>query len=220
MDGLIVYTANFGGRDVVRPESFHQIFPNIRYVYFTDRKPEEKNLNEREVVIEPPKFSSPNKSAKWYKMHPHILFPNKNTLWLDSNYGCSKNEASPLEFLKTFEHMLLWQHYRGCAYKEAIACEHLSDDPVKLKLQMEHYRSEGFPDEFGLWKGGLIFRKPTKIIEKFNELWWNEICNWQIRDQVSLAYVIWKHNIPFKDIHFETKFSVGRRGIHNVHAPR
>ena len=209
---MIVYTANFGNKDIVRPESFHLV-QDIEYVYFSDINYIE-NLNGRTLIVEPLRFNNdPVKTAKWYKLHSHILFPGKITLWLDANYGASKINKL-LDLTNDFEHVMLQPHYSNCPYEEANIC--LKSGKVsnieKFLFQIETYKKEGMPIKSPNYRGGIIFRKSTAETIRFNTLWWNEIEKWQLRDQLSLAYIIWKYNI--KVSFFLKKGYIGRRGNH------
>jgi len=206
MDSLIVYTANFGNKDKIYQESF--VKENIEYVYFTDRKVE---CNDRNVIVEPSRYADPVKAAKWYKLHPHVLFPGKTTFWLDANYGVSKKK-NIFELLSQFNHIMLELHAKQ-PYDEVTAC--IAANKVaeldKFKVQVEHYKKEGLPLIAGYYRGGILLRKPTELITRFNQLWWDEIERWQMRDQISLSYVLWKHKIPVVPF---TKGYYGRRGNH------
>jgi len=210
MEMLIVYTANFGGKDTVFPEAF--VSNQIEYFYFTDLSGEIPN---RTVVKEVSKFDDPIRTAKWYKLHSHVLFPGKTTLWLDANYGLSKTN-NILDFAKNSEDIALQRHHQ-LPYDEANYC--LSSGKVQhvktFQRQIEFYREQGLPADAPLYRGGIVLRKPTATSVIFNTLWWDEINRWQLRDQLSLAYVLWKNNISVS--YLPPKGYYGRRGNHDKH---
>jgi hypothetical protein len=155
----------------------------------------------------------PIKTAKWYKLHSHVLFGDRPSLWLDANYGAS-SKNNPAELLPDFEHIMLQPHQLGNPYLEAKSCQDMGKvaDVVKFEQQIAFYRRDGLPDTAPSYRGGILFRKPTEETIRFNLLWWNEILKWQMRDQLSLAYVIWKYNISV--VPFVRKGFIGRRGNH------
>lgn len=206
MDSLIVYTANFGGKDKIHSESF--AVDNIEYVYFSDRHFDCSNRN---LIVEKPRYEDPVKAAKWHKLHPHVLFPGKTTFWLDANYGLSKNKDT-FELLPHFDHLMLERH-GSPPYVEVDACIRAGKvrDLDRFREQVSSYKAEGLPVDAGYYRGGILLRKPTELMTRFNQLWWSEIERWQLRDQISLAYVLWKHNIPVVTF---TRGYYGRRGNH------
>jgi hypothetical protein len=57
---------------------------------------------------------------------------------------------------------------------------------------MEHYRKQGFPENYGLAANRIIIRRKSEELEKLMESWWEELNTFSRRDQLSLFYVIWK----------------------------
>ena len=69
------------------------------------------------------------------------------------------------------------------------------DNPLIIQKQVERYKKEGFPINFGLAETSVVIRKhndPSCI--KLDEDWWLEMKHGSRRDQLSLNYVEWKNN--------------------------
>jgi hypothetical protein len=68
---------------------------------------------------------------------------------------------------------------------------------IALK-QVNKYKEEGFPKNFGLVQSGIIFRKhnDTSCI-KLMEAWWKELEVESHRDQLSFNYAVWKTKVNF-----------------------
>ena len=66
---------------------------------------------------------------------------------------------------------------------------------LPLLEQVENYRTRGLPNDAGLWAGGVIVRQhgPNRVC--FEDDWWHENVTWSFQDQLSLPYVLWKHNV-------------------------
>ena len=65
-----------------------------------------------------------------------------------------------------------------------------------VNKQMKFYRSEGFPKNHGLITSMVIGRRhkdPDTI--KLNNLWWEQICTYSKRDQLSFDYSRWKTGV-------------------------
>jgi hypothetical protein len=68
-------------------------------------------------------------------------------------------------------------------------------DPQAITRQLEQYRSEGFPVNYGLTENNVLIRRhndPTII--KLMEDWWRELLAQSRRDQLSFPYVAWRNN--------------------------
>jgi len=88
---------------------------------------------------------------------------------------------------------------RDCIYEEAKACLILGLVKLKdVKKQMEKYKREGFPAHFGLSENNIILRRHNgERVIKLMEDWWKELNLYTHRDQLSLAYVLWKNGEKF-----------------------
>jgi hypothetical protein len=60
---------------------------------------------------------------------------------------------------------------------------------------MEYFESTKYPKNNGLYELPCSIRKNTEIINKMNLMWWEIICRYSSRDQISLPYVLHKLNI-------------------------
>ena len=48
------------------------------------------------------------------------------------------------------------------------------------------------PQNYGLFEMSTFIKKNTPIIKTFDLLWWEHICKFSSRDQISLPFVLWK----------------------------
>lgn len=185
---LTVYTAIYGGRDRLKPPLFTH--PEVRHLCFTD-DPGNKT-DGVETVVAPATSGSPALAAKFHKLHP----PAENSLWIDGSYQLI---GDPRPVFDRVSHVGLGRHgERSCAFSEAAVCaRHRLDDRSVIARQMERYRQLGFPSDWGLWEGGLIFRRGgLESVQKWQSLWWSEIRSGSRRDQLSLPYSLWKTGLP------------------------
>lgn len=60
---------------------------------------------------------------------------------------------------------------------------------------MAKYEREGHPARGGLNESGVILRRHNARTERFNNAWWDELCRYSCRDQLSLNYVLRKHAV-------------------------
>lgn len=131
--------------------------------------------------------------ARWHKLNSHLLFPEAEiTVWVDGS-----QQFKPIKLyeqligpymqgsaLATFKHPV-----RTCVYQEAQACRLLKKDNEKLiNRQMDNYRKMGYPAFAGMVETACVVRKNKPGITAFNKLWWKELSENSLRDQLSFNY--------------------------------
>jgi hypothetical protein len=87
----------------------------------------------------------------------------------------------------------------NCLYDEAIECVITGKTNfLKTTKQIELYRHNGFPKNYGLGENNFLLRKHNceNMIKIMNE-WWHELLTHTQRDQLSLFYIIWKNSIDY-----------------------
>src|SRR5690606_11150176 len=78
---------------------------------------------------------------------------------------------------------------RDCLYDEATVCAlRRLDDPETIIEQVKTYEDRGFSKHKGLCECGIILRRHTPRVERFNEVWWSEYSRHSRRDQISFMY--------------------------------
>lgn len=204
---MIVYTANYGGKDRYSdPPVFDSWNKDLKFVYFTDHKFESDVWD---VVVEK-KTGNSNRLAKWYKINSHELFPDDETVWLDASIGIRQD---PTRFFEGWNNILLRKHPKwDDLYEEALACFQGDRDSDKIRRQLISYK--GFPADSGLFINGILFRKPTADTTALNKLWWEHICNFSYRDQISLPFVLYESGIDYNVVdtnHFGECFTAPAR---------
>ncbi len=84
---------------------------------------------------------------------------------------------------------------RICIYAEAKRC-FKRDNPKTVRRQIDFYRSEGYPKDNGLVATGVMIRKHHRQnLEEHCEKWWDQVCKYSYRDQLSFNYILWKYNL-------------------------
>lgn len=199
----VIYTCITGGYDnLIQPSCYN---PDYDYICFTDNK----DWIEKGIIgvwqirsLFENKFSNALNN-RWHKTHPRILFPEyDDSIYIDGNIDILTDSIfSQIERKKN--PIVIPVHFaRDCVYKEIatlggsnkIKKEHLN--AMKLFLKYGN-----FPKHYGLNENNLIYRKHNqKDVVAIMEEWWELILNVAPRDQLSLPYVLWTHNIKPSDI--------------------
>jgi hypothetical protein len=193
---VIIYTAIFDNIDYLKEPDF--IPDNCRFVCFTNMPIKSRHFEIR-MVTESISWD-PVRNAKIYKVLSHKYFPDSEyTVWIDGTRFLTCDIHLLIDKYLCNTDMALFAHrWRDCIYEEAKICiDDERDDPEIIKAQMERYRKEGYPEKNGLITGGIILRRNTSLSRRINMQWWDEICNYSRRDQLSFNYVAYKNNLSY-----------------------
>lgn len=213
----VVYTALFGGYD-----ELFEIPDDGRsccdYICFTDDENLESSSWEIRVVA--PTLPS-NMMNRMYKILPHkFLHDYDRSLYVDANI-IIKRDLSGLveEHLKNSTFVAMRHPERNCVYLEGLAC--IVKNKSKFDMvasQLVSYRKLGFPADYGLSNNSVLLRLHNEphLISLMNS-WWAELNKFTQRDQLSLQFLLWKHNIDIKyiDYLFTQKNPYVQRVSHN-----
>lgn len=147
------------------------------------------------------------KIARYIKTRPHTVLPECDVyVWIDANIIVSPSFISFVDdFYKSeFDLQSMTHPSRRFTKDELKVCykQKLDPTPIKFIHQQNFYNRAKFPDKQGLLETRVIFRRSTKLIECFNELWWNNINRFTVRDQCSIMFALWKLDIKFNSISY------------------
>lgn len=144
-------------------------------------------------------FVRPVMAAKIYKILSHRYIHSDISIWVDGNITLLIPLEQLVEEWLGDSDMALWKHFhRDCIYEEAPAAQGLyEDDSYKKEIQeqIDYYRKQGFPEHAGLAECNVIIRRNNEKVRAFNEDWWQEICRWSSRDQISFPVVLARHKL-------------------------
>ena len=205
MEQVALYTAIFGDFDVLKDPPRMK---NTSYYCFTDNPTVRTNIWDISVV-EVPNGEHPRLSAKRFKTMPHRFLPpgHRYSIYID---------GSLILFNPTFVERCLASLDRwgiacmthpesNCIYDEAAGCaplEKYRNQPILA--QVEHYRTLGYPAQHGMPACGIIVRdSENEKVTKIGEEWYQENILWTYQDQLSLPYLLWKHQHDFDRMNFK-----------------
>jgi len=135
----------------------------------------------------------PRMKAKMFKCNPHLFLDCDYSIWVDGSATIHDPNFVErcLDYLGDNE-LMCFVHPEGrrCIYEEAQYCkDFLKYKDVDIQGQMDIYRKQGYPEQNGLWACGLIVRKHTARVKRFNELWWEHNLKYTYQDQLSFPVV-------------------------------
>lgn len=200
MSGVVIYTANIGGRD--HPHSAVEQDIDVDWRYFTDQPdlPIDGPWKVREVVRGHGNGADrhPNLAAKYWKTHP--LASYEHAIWIDASMeitspGFAREAIASLNGAP----LATWKHPRRCSiYAEVEASLGAEGQGgryahLPLREQAQSYREEGFPDDLGLFACGTIVW--TWAARQLGDDWWRECVKWGYQDQISFPVACWRAGI-------------------------
>jgi hypothetical protein len=194
---IAILTALSGTREKLHDPK--TIFPNADYFAFVDAPQEAAAWQQRPLLhfSNDIKFAG-RRNAKIYKVMPHLFLPGYDYyFWVDVSHEVVMNPDLVIEnYMKDSEIGVFKHTQRNCAYSEAVIINELGyDHKENVDKQVELYRSQGFPDNFGLYELPVSIRKNTPTTQLFNMMWFEQICKYSSRDQISFPYCLWKTGI-------------------------
>jgi hypothetical protein len=199
---IVVYTAIYGGRDTLQPISGCEmpIRPaSVPHICFTDT-PQPQACGWLFCIDE--LILSPRREARRHKAMPHAFFPDVDySIWIDGNVILKEDPARLCTRLLVDHDVATFRHpARKSVYAEAQVCTRLQKDSgAVIGQQMRRYRQEGYPDS-RLAETRLVVRRHTKRVAEMNTIWWEQICQGSVRDQLSFNYACWKSRLGYREI--------------------
>ncbi len=199
---IIVYTANIGNYDIVDLPGFKKDNPDITFILFTTDRHFRSNDWEVRYIHTPELINKDNQRvARYFKLQPHkVLPPHDFNIWFDSCLSLKIKDYKSfvkLDLLDRKLDMVSYRHpKRNCLYEEAESCKNQGlDNGIRIKRQMERYKKEFFPKNFGLFDTGFLLRRNTVLMQQFQDVWYKELDTGSKRDQLSHSYALWKTGI-------------------------
>lgn len=192
----VVYTCITGGYDaIIDPKVITKGFD---YICFTDNMKMESNIWEIRPLPKETEGLSQVKKQRYVKINPHLHLSEYDvSIWVDGNVTIKSNlNEFTDKFLRNDCSIYVPKHpSRDCIYNEAnIVVAMKKDSNSNITPQIERYKKEGFPKNYGLLQSNIMLRKHNnEDCIRFMEQWFEEVKNGSHRDQLSFNYVAWKN---------------------------
>ena len=198
MKKLVVYTALF-------TDDLHMTYgtlpeydvKDVEFICYTNT-PFLKS-NTWDIRIVDLEFDNPRKTSRKYKLLPHKYLPNYDGwFWIDNSCCFYYNPVDLYNHYigDNFDISLHRHCDRNTLSEEADICATRNlDNPNIISIQMNKYFNElNYPNDNGLYETGILMRKNNDTVVKFNEMWWDELNQHSVRDQLSFPYVLYKNS--------------------------
>ncbi len=203
-DKIAIYTAVIGNYDKEIVAS-KNIDDNMDLFLYTDNYLI-KSIDRKIIHVEK-QINDNTKSARYIKIiSPERIHTYKYSLWIDGHVSIIGNIRDLINnniIADEFTGIAMMGHpERMCLYDEANYCIDMKKDHKSIiNDQINRYKSEGFPNDYGLARTTVIFRESdNNNVHKLMEYWWNEVINGSCRDQISFNYSVWKNNCIYNHL--------------------
>lgn len=190
---ITVVNATFFGKEkpgmIKLPEQPQ--FNNVEYKFYTN-KPEMIEGSSWDI-IRIKQEDNLRKKAREIKTNIHTFEPNSDYwLWIDNNCQLQVDPNEFLPYLSDCDIVVMPHPERNNIIEEAkILYEWKPNQSKGIQEAINKYYEEGYiPSD--LYETKVLMRRNTEKIREFNKIWWNQIQNFSIRDQISFPYVSWK----------------------------
>jgi len=197
MPKIAVITALSGTRERLYDPKI--TFPGVDYFAFVD-SPQNVTTWKQCPLLD---FTCDNtyknrRNAKIYKILPHLFVPDYDYyIWHDVSHELVTDPFNVVETHLKDKDVALFRHtQRTCIYEEAKILNELGyDHKENIDRQISYYKECGLPENFGLFELPVSIRKNNTKTQSMNLAWWEQICRYSSRDQVSLPFCMWKYKI-------------------------
>ena len=176
-------------------------FPGVDYHAFVDENVKDTHQWETHPVV---RFSSDpvyknRRDAKVYKILPFAFLPNYDFyFWVDSTHTLSTNPVEVIETYLEDSDVAVFKHpERDCIYIEGNFVKQIGfDHPNLLEDQLAFYNDMRYPDNNGLYELPARVQRNTHLTQRMGWMWWEQICMFSSRDQISFPFVC--HQLDIK----------------------
>lgn len=188
---LAVINASFYGQEkngLPKPPS-QPYFEDVEYFLFTNNC----SLDDSSWKITTIKITDNLRlAARDIKINIHKYIDADYWLWVDNNCLIKEDPRKLINYTSTTDIAVMPHPERNNIIEEAeTILKWLPEQASGLQEQINSYYSEGYvPTD--LFETKVLLRKNTAEVINFNEIWWEQLKKFSIRDQISFPYASWK----------------------------
>ena len=197
---IAVFTAVIGQFDtLVIPPVIEE---GVDYYCFTDKPvaPPYPYKNKITPYLDP----NPRKTARFVKTHPHYLLRDYDiAIWVDANVVATNGllEYAAMVVAADADVGVIRHPVRTSYIKEANECIRIgADDADIINEQIKFYKQANIPNDNLVETNVFISRPKNRAVPELFTLWWREINNRSIRDQISFGFSAFQSEVKEVEI--------------------
>jgi hypothetical protein len=190
-----VITSICGNREGLSNPIVH--FDNAEYFAFVDKKnPSADMWNQLDPVhfSNDPKYAN-RRNAKIYKILPELFVTGYDAyFWVDASHDLVMDPQEVYdEYLRESDYAFFKHSQRDCIYEEAKLLKRIGYDfPDNIQREMDFFKSLNYPEKNGLFELSSFVKKRSDKSLEVSLKWWEYICKYSSRDQISLPVCLWE----------------------------
>lgn len=190
---ITVVNATFFGKEkpnlMVLPDQPQ--FDNVEYKFFTNRPEMVEGGSWDVIYIE--QEDDLRKKAREVKTNIHKFVPDTDYwLWIDNNCQLQVDPHEFLSYLDKCDVVVMPHPERNNIIEEAqVLFKWKPEQSAGIQEVINQYYSEGYIPNT-LYETKVLMRRNNEHVREFNSIWWEQIQNFSIRDQISFPYVSWR----------------------------
>ena len=193
----VVYTCITGDYDTLIEPRY--VTEGFDYVCFTDNPSLTSNTWDIRPIPQELESLSKVKQQRYIKINAHKFFSEYTmSIWVDGNITIKGdlNEFIGLTLTGDTSVYVPQHPLRNCLYDEAKAVVSMKKDAREIvNPQIERYKAEGFPKDYGLLQSNILLRMHNdNNCIRLMEAWFDELKDNSHRDQLSFNYALWKNS--------------------------
>ena len=186
---IAVLTSSIGSTKLLEPKPFD----GVAYHAVVDYEDDNTSWIKHSIIP----FSSDvryknRRDAKVYKVLPFAFLPDYDYyFWIDSTHTLQANPQEVIDKYLTNSDIAVFKHpQRNCIYIEGEFVKQIKfDHPNLLEDQLEFYKDMCYPKNNGLYELPVRVQRNTKLTQQMGWMWWEQICMFSSRDQISFPFV-------------------------------
>jgi hypothetical protein len=195
----VVYTCLFGHYEVPNEQPVAHS-SNVDFICFTDRADLQSSTWQIQRVATLG-VGAARESRRPKLMPHHYLTSYDRSCYIDASVVLKTAPEvlfSMLDTQKT-DFLCIRHPFRTCAFDEAEEIISIGiDDEVRVREQMDHYRTAGLARNAGLVAGAFLLRRHNvPALARFGEAWFAHVLRFSKRDQLSFPFVAADHNLRY-----------------------
>tara|TARA_B100000003_G_scaffold167020_1_gene153485 strand:- start:141 stop:815 length:675 start_codon:yes stop_codon:yes gene_type:complete len=186
---IAVVTSSIGSNRLLDPIPFDE----VDYHAFVD----DSASNNKWITHPTISFSSDptyhnRRNAKVYKILPFAFLPDYDYyFWVDSTHILERNPLEVIEKYLSDTDIAVFKHpQRDCVYLEGQLVNQVGFDHSNLvDDQLDFYGDMDYPKNNGLYELPARVQRNTELTQRMGWMWWEQICMFSSRDQISFPFV-------------------------------
>jgi hypothetical protein len=196
---IAVITGLSGIREANIQDPINGGYPNTDYYAFVDRQHDCKIWQQKPILdFSLDSYFYPRRNAKLAKILGFLLVPGYDYyIWHDHHCDLQMNPQELIDQYVKNKDMAVWRHAaRNCVYDEIDLLGRINfDTDDSLTNTLDYFNRINWPRSAGLFELTSLVYANTPKVQAALLTWWEFICKYSSRDQLSFPLIAKKHRL-------------------------